>query len=114
LKDSFGRGQSWKDAHDETTEDRIKAVERAKVLIVDDLNLELVGSWRKEIAERIFRYRSRKALATIVTCNSSRDELEKEWGRRAMEPLFEMAHHIRMGGEPIRDTRQIPENMEPF
>jgi DNA replication protein DnaC len=114
LKDSFGRKQSWHDAHDETTEDRLRAVERAKVLIVDDLNLEIVGNWRKETTERIFRYRSRKALPTIVTCNSTREELEKEWGRRAMEPLFEMAHYVRMGGPVMRDTTQVPEALEPF
>lgn len=114
IKDSFGRGQAWKDAHDDTTEDRIRAVERASVLIVDDLNLELIGNWRKEMAERIFRYRSRKGLPTIVTCNSTREELEKEWGRRAMEPLFEMAHYVRMGGPLLRNTRQIPDSLEPF
>lgn len=114
LKDSFGRGQSWKDAHDETTEDRLRTVERAKVLIVDDLNLEIIGSWRKETAERIFRYRSRKALPTIVTCNSTRESLEREWGRRAIEPLFEMAHYVRMGGPLLRNTRQVPDSTEPF
>jgi DNA replication protein DnaC len=114
LKDHMGRSDHWQSAHNDTYEDRVRTVERAKVLIIDDLNLEIIGNWRQEMAERIFRYRSRKALPTIVTCNSTREELEKEWGRRAMEPLFEMAHYVRMGGPLLRNTRQIPDSQEPF
>ena len=79
------------------------------VLVLDEFNMTKVSDWRQEVMENVIRYRYGNNLPTVLTCNATRDELEVQWGIRTVSVLFEMAHLIPMGGEPLRDYRQVVE-----
>jgi len=103
VKDSFGDKTT-------STSSVVDAVKTAPILVMDEFNVTIESDWRQEIMEAVIRYRYGNALPTVLTCNANRTELEMQWGIRTTSVLFAMAHWIPMGGEPLRDLRQLEES----
>lgn len=107
VKGSFDKAKDDKEA--DSTQDILHMVKSFPVLALDEFNMTKVSDWRQEIMENVIRYRYGNNLPTVLTCNADRDELERQWGIRTVSVLFEMAHLVPMGGEPLRDYRQVEE-----
>lgn len=86
----------------------------APVLAIDEFQLVQATADRQEIMEDIIRHRYGEQLPTLITCNYDETDLRRQWGERTIDPLKAMAHWILMGGTPIRNTWQMPSDMEPF
>lgn len=85
----------------------VDAVLKAPVLFLDDFNISNGTANKQDVIEELVRYRHGHELPTVLTCNESIAGLERLWGRRAVDALMEACHWIPVGGQPLRDTRQI-------
>lgn len=78
-------------------------VKRAPTLVLDELSTNQTTAWRQDQIEELIRYRYGQGLPTLVTTNSSREEVEREWGTRTSSALLAMAHFVTVGGMPLRN-----------
>ena len=78
-------------------------VKRAPALVLDELSTNQTTAWRQDQLEELIRYRYGQGLPTLVTTNSSRDAIEREWGTRTSSALLAMAHFVTVGGNPLRN-----------
>jgi DNA replication protein DnaC len=92
---------------DTSRDDILSVLKSAEILILDDFNLNVKSDDRRDILEAVIRYRTGNELPIIITCNSTLAELRSEWGSRTVEVLLEACHWIEMGGDKLRDTRQL-------
>jgi DNA replication protein DnaC len=110
LKEGFDRsdnpterkGSQW---------DSINSIMNAECLILDEFNLEIVSSWRKETIEKVVRFRKANWLPTVFTCNANEEELNRQWGERTVAVLMDMAHFIPMRGDVLRNYYHGPEEI---
>lgn len=91
-----------------SADDIIDSARLAPVLLLDEFNL-VSSDNRQQIMEQVIRERHGNRRPTLITCNATQDELTQIWGERTTAVLFAMAHWIPMGGEQLRDNRQISE-----
>lgn len=95
--------------YESSEEDReaVRLVQTAPVLLLDDFNIQNATDNRQDVMEDLIRYRHGHELPTIITCNYNIEQLTKLWGKRSVEALLEACHWIPIGGQPLRDVRQL-------
>ena len=81
-----------------------RLLENRGVLIIDDLGAEKATEWVVETLHRIIDKRYREVLPTIVTSNSSLDELSERVGDRIPSRLAEACDIVKLEG----DDRRLP------
>ena len=81
-----------------------RLLENRGVLIIDDLGAEKATEWVVEMLHRIIDKRYREVLPTIVTSNSSLDELSERVGDRIPSRLAEACDIVKLEG----DDRRLP------
>ncbi|RST76562.1 primosomal protein DnaI [Siminovitchia acidinfaciens] len=96
---------------DQTLNEKLEAVKKAHVLMLDDIGAEAMSSWtRDEILGSIMQYRMHEQLPTFFTSNfdfsgleyhltyTQRGEEEKMKARRLMERIKYLSIPIKLGG----------------
>lgn len=89
-----------------SSDDLIDYVKTTHILILDEFGLENATDDRREIVEKIIRYRAGQELPVIVTTNSNRQQMREEWGDKTVDVLLEMGHWITVDGVKLRDTAE--------
>ncbi|UQS86709.1 primosomal protein DnaI [Nicoliella spurrieriana] len=101
---------------DNTNANKLDAVKRAQVLMLDDIGADVISNWiRDEVLGVILEYRMQNELPTFFSSNLSMDDLEKNHlpydkkndrnGLRAgriMQRIRFLAKEYRMEGENLR------------
>jgi IstB-like ATP binding protein len=72
----------------------------ANVLIMDDLGAENPSDWTAEQLYHVADFRAKRNLPTIVTSNLSEDGLDKLYGSRICDRLFEGAALLKIRNRP--------------
>lgn len=78
--------------------DVIRALQRVRVLILDDWGLHRRSDDRMDIVEAIIDYRYTHDLPTILTTNLDQNTLRDNWGDRVWSRLVHMAHWVQIDG----------------
>lgn len=106
IKESFSSGEDFYE--------RMGAIKKCDLLLLDDIGAESVTSWnRDEILGTILQYRMDNKLATFFTSNLSLEDLEshlvikdnaeeKIKARRIMERIKQLSEYMELFGENRR------------
>ncbi|QIL46436.1 primosomal protein DnaI [Vagococcus coleopterorum] len=100
-----------------TTGDKVDAIKKSPVLMIDDIGADFMGSWiRDDILGVILQYRMQEQLPTFFSSNFSMEQLEKEHlmvtkegneepmkAGRIMERIRYLAREIKMVGANRRN-----------
>lgn len=93
----------------EKAEKHIKNLQRAQLLLLDDLGAERPTSYAIECLYRVLNYRDEQELSTIITTNLSADKLEEVFnsdggmlGGRLVSRLMGWAEVIELKGKDLR------------
>jgi primosomal protein DnaI len=99
----------------ENPQDKINAIKRVPILVLDDIGAESITAWiRDDILGVILEYRMQNELPTFFTSNFSMDQLEKEHftvtksgaepvkAERLMQRIHFLAKEIQMAGDNRR------------
>ncbi|TCT23365.1 DNA replication protein DnaC [Melghiribacillus thermohalophilus] len=107
LKNSFsGNG-------DVNASELIEAVKNIEVLVIDDLGVEKVSEWVEEVVTSILDHRLNQNLVTIITSNSTIEELDKRYQQgRVRSRVEKMTFPVWMPEESIRSLIAQQENEE--
>lgn len=81
------------------------SVERAGLLLLDDLAAERSSDWTGETLYRLIDYRWANLLPTIITTNATPAEVRERMGDRVASRLNGMGRVVRMTGEDRRGSR---------
>lgn len=98
--------QTYKHESEETRSDVIFQLQRAPVLILDEMTLENYTNDRLEIIENVMRHRCAELKPFVATTNLAPDEFAKAWGGRITEVMLETAHWLPMTGTTLRMKSQ--------
>jgi len=79
-----------------------RRIERADLLILDDLGREKMTEWTVETLQRILDQRLRDAKRLIVTTNLSAEELDKRYGGPALDRIVDGMTRIEVKGATQR------------
>ncbi|GFH42976.1 primosomal protein DnaI [Lactococcus hodotermopsidis] len=105
------------DINFETVQNRVNAVKKAPVLVIDDIGAEINNAWvRDAVLQVILQYRMQENLTTFFTSNLTMAELERHlaetkhaeetWpAKRVMERVRYLAKEIRLEGENLRHDK---------
>lgn len=110
MKNSIGK---------HTTEDKLKQIKQAPILMLDDIGADSMSSWiRDDVLGVILQYRMQEQLPTFFSSNFSMKQLEEEHlrvtqrgedeplkARRIMERIRYLSQEIQMVG---KNRRQNP------
>jgi DNA replication protein DnaC len=92
---------------DGTSDSTLTAVQTAPALVLDEFNVPVgadgkASQDKQRLLEEIIRYRTSRALPTVITCNLDQAALTKMWGERTIDVVAEAAHWIVLTGQKIR------------
>jgi len=101
--EAFALVDGWLAGEDDP---RRRMVERAHLLVVDDLGTEGSFPFRKEIIETALRLRMERRGATVITTNLSQpDQIAANYGGKLMALLRECVHPIKVEGVDWNEGR---------
>lgn len=102
-----------------TTEDKMEKLKRAKILMIDDIGADSMSSWiRDDVLGVILQFRMQEELPTFFTSNFSMEQLEKEHlsvtqrgereplkAKRIMERIRFLSEEVEMSGDNRRQNK---------
>lgn len=94
----------------ESCNDDIDAIFKAKVLVLDDIGVQLKKDWVDTVLYRLVNYRTSNKLVTIFTSNVKTDDLKID--DRIIERIGKMTIPLVMPEESIRRRLTEEENQE--
>lgn len=107
LQEMFAEIQSKYGKTEGTSADElILEIQRAPVLILDEMNVSNVSADKTRLVEEIIRFRHGRSLPTVITCNVDQKGFASMWGERTADVVYERSHWIVMGGAKLRKTGQ--------
>ena len=105
IKQTFDPNSSIK------SKDIVEAVEKATVLVLDDIGVEKVSDWVEETFSRILDYRLQNKLVTIFTSNITIESLDNRYTQgRVSSRIDKMTFPVQMPDESVRKHLAKKEN----
>ncbi len=91
--------QDLQDAFDDNSSEmslaqRMGKYQKARVLVLDEFEVENNSKFRLQSIEDIIRYRHGHEMPTLLTTNMTKDESYEKWTGRTADVLAEMAHWV--------------------
>jgi DNA replication protein DnaC len=115
FRELLARLQFSFDSRTESSEEILKPVLEAKLLVLDDLGRERDSEWTQDTAGMILAHRYNASLPTVITTNlalessiddpGAADDIESRLGVRIASRLREMCRVVQFGGRDFRDSR---------
>lgn len=92
----------------DTVQEILDKYHRAKVLCLDELNIELKqnDTWHRQVVENLLRFRYEQRLPMIITMNLTQDEFEHQWGERSATVIRDMGLWVLVEGVTLRSTNK--------
>lgn len=102
LQDAFNDKDKASEAGEMSFLARIGRYKNAKILMLDEWNIENVTDFRRQSMEDIIRHRHGRDLPTLITTNLTKEQAYTHWSERTADVLAEMAHWVPVGGVKLR------------
>lgn len=99
--------EGFDDEFGQTADSVQDSVKNAPVLVIDEFDLPQISENKRDIVERIIRYRHGERLPTVITTNLSPKTLEQRWGPTIASVIRGRAHWIEMVGPSLRPVENL-------
>lgn len=99
------RDEGWDDDFGkDSAEEVIDAARESPALLIDECDVKdaTISPNKRDIAEKIFRYRHGHQLPTFITTNRTPDQFEDRWGITIASVFFERSVWVPMTGMSLR------------
>lgn len=107
VPDLLQKIRSGFDKKNEQAEAFMQAIQRAQLLILDDLGAEKNNEWTQEQLYMIVNARYESMLPTIITSNCSVEELKIRIGTRSVSRIIEMCDGVICKGLDYREKNRM-------